>query len=67
MFFVPNQKIGYRVNVTDKEDGELKKGIDPSAVEVTLDFLPEGFDKNMIANNSKMPVGFHLRTIEIED
>lgn len=49
MFFVPNQKIGYRVNVTDKEDGELKKGIDPSAVEVTLDFLPEGFDKNMIA------------------
>ncbi|MBK9510719.1 MAG: ThuA domain-containing protein [Cytophagaceae bacterium] len=48
-FFVPNRSFAYDIKVTDKEDGELGAGIDPENVAVNIDYLSEGFDKNMIA------------------
>jgi cytochrome c len=48
-FFFPNQTFDYAVKVTDKEDGALDKGISPEEVSVTIDYLPQGFDKIEIA------------------
>lgn len=48
-FYVPNRSFKYDIKVTDKEDGKLGEGIDPENVAVTIDYLPEGFDKNIIS------------------
>nr|WP_089319559.1 ThuA domain-containing protein [Pontibacter ummariensis] len=49
-FFFPGQTIAYEVKVIDKEDGSLATGkIKPEQVAVTIDYLPEGFDKVAIA------------------
>ncbi|RIV23966.1 cytochrome C [Fibrisoma montanum] len=52
-FFSPNKPFSYAVNVSDKEDGKLGKGIDPERVAVTIDYLPEGFDKVAIAQGHR--------------
>ncbi|NNV57937.1 ThuA domain-containing protein [Limnovirga soli] len=45
-FYVPNQTYNYKVNVKDKEDGSTANGkIKPAQVVVSIDYLPEGFDK----------------------
>ncbi|NNE75471.1 MAG: PKD domain-containing protein, partial [Pricia sp.] len=39
------KKIDYKIQVTDKQDGATLDGsIDPSAVKVTFDYIPEGKD-----------------------
>ena len=48
-FYVANKSFDYEIKVKDKEDGELNKGISPENVAVNIDYLAEGFDKNMIA------------------
>jgi cytochrome c len=48
-FYVANKSFDYEIKVKDKEDGELDKGILPENVAVNIDYLAEGFDKNMIA------------------
>ncbi|HAK79458.1 MAG TPA: cytochrome C [Runella sp.] len=48
-FYVANKPFSYDIKVSDKEDGSLGKGIDPENVAVNIDYLAEGFDKNMIA------------------
>jgi cytochrome c len=48
-FYVPNKSFAYEIKVKDKEDGTLDKGINPERVAVNIDYLEEGFDKNMIA------------------
>ncbi len=48
-FYVPNKSFAYEIKVKDKEDGTLEKGISPEQVAVNIDYLEEGFDKNMIA------------------
>jgi cytochrome c len=48
-FYVANKPFAYEIKVQDKEDGTLEKGIDPENVAVNIDYLAEGFDKNMIA------------------
>jgi cytochrome c len=48
-FYVANKTFPYEIKVKDKEDGELDKGISASNVAVNIDYLAEGFDKNMIA------------------
>jgi cytochrome c len=48
-FYVANKSLEYQIKVKDKEDGELDKGISPENVAVNIDYLAEGFDKNMIA------------------
>ncbi len=48
-FFVANRTFDYDIKVTDKEDGSLNNGISPDQVAVTIDYLPEGYDKVQIA------------------
>lgn len=52
-FFTPNKPFRYDVNVRDKEDGTLGKGIDPERVAVNIDYLAEGFDKVAIAQGHR--------------
>ena len=48
-FYVSNKPFNYDIKVNDKEDGSLGKGIEAENVAVSIDYLAEGFDKNMIA------------------
>lgn len=48
-FYVANKSFPYEIKVKDKEDGELDKGIAAENVAVNIDYLEEGFDKNIIA------------------
>ena len=48
-FYVANKSFPYEIKVKDKEDGTLEKGINPEQVAVNIDYLAEGFDKNIIA------------------
>lgn len=48
-FYIANKPFNYDIKVSDKEDGSLGKGIDPENVAVNIDYLAEGFDKNIIA------------------
>ncbi len=48
-FFFPDQTFGYDVKVSDKEDGSLESGsISPEEISITIDYLPEGYDKTQI-------------------
>jgi len=48
-FFFNGGSASYEVTVTDKEDGTMGNGIDPSKIQVTFDFLPQGYDVTQIA------------------
>ena len=57
-FYTANKPFNYAVKVSDKEDGTLGKpgattGIDPERVAVTIDYMPEGFDKVAIAQGHR--------------
>lgn len=52
-FYSPNTVIDYKINVKDKEDGELGNGIDAENVAVNIDYLPEGFDKIEISQGHR--------------
>jgi cytochrome c len=43
-FFFPNASFDYEVTVTDKEDGSTGKGIDETAVAVSIEYAAEGFE-----------------------
>lgn len=43
-FFFPDQPIRYSVEVDDKEDGSLSKGIPADRVAMSIDYTSEGFD-----------------------
>jgi cytochrome c len=51
-FFFDDNKIDYEVKVSDKEDGTINKGIDPSDVVVSINYL-EGYDKTMLEQGHK--------------
>ena len=67
-FYFPNKPVKYAVNVRDKEDGTLAKGINPDDVTMTIDYL-EGFDKTMLAQGHQANTGFSTgkRLIELSD
>ncbi|MCB0669057.1 MAG: ThuA domain-containing protein [Saprospiraceae bacterium] len=48
-FYWPGASLEYSMQVTDREDGSLGNGIDPSAVLLTINYLSEGLDYNEIA------------------
>ena len=48
-FYVANKSFDYNIKVTDKEDGSLGEGIDPENVSISIDYLAEGYDKNLIS------------------
>ena len=67
-FYFDKKPIKYKVNVTDNEDGKIKKGINPTDVVVNINYL-EGFDKTVIEQghkgNSVFAVG--KRLMELSD
>jgi len=67
-FYFPNKPVKYAVNVRDKEDGTLAKGINPDDVTMTIDYL-EGFDKTMLAQGHQANTGFSTgkRLMELSD
>lgn len=53
-FYSPDKVYNYAVKVEDKEDGSLANGkINPQRVIVSIDYLPEGFDKTEIARGHR--------------
>ena len=51
-FFFPNASIKYSIEVNDKEDGSTTDGkIDPAAVTVNFDYVPDGLDPVEIAQH----------------
>ena len=48
-FYNPDQTFSYEVIVNDHEDGSLGDGITADEVAFSIDYLAEGFDKNIIA------------------
>ncbi len=53
-FYFPDKVYDYKVNVEDKEDGTLASGkIKPDQVIVNIDYLAEGYDKNIIAQGHR--------------
>ncbi len=54
-FYFPGAPVGYKVTVTDKEDGSSENGkITASDVKVTFNYL-KGFDMTAIAQGHQMP------------
>ncbi len=43
-FYFADSAPKYKVKVSDKEDGELEKGISAESVAATLDYIPFGYD-----------------------
>lgn len=53
-FYFPGKTIKYAVSVTDKEDGSLaNKRILPAQVAVSINYLSEGYDMTVIAQQQK--------------
>lgn len=53
-FFFPGKTIEYQIDVSDKEDGDLKAGtIKSNEVAINFDYAPEGFDLIEIAQNHR--------------
>lgn len=51
-FFFPGNTIRYAVSVSDKEDGSLaNKKIHPTQVSVSINYLSEGYDMTVVAQN----------------
>lgn len=51
-FYFPGNSIKYAVSVNDKEDGSLaNKRIQPSQVSVSINYLAEGYDMTVVAQN----------------
>jgi cytochrome c len=67
-FFFEEGKINYNVNVKDKEDGKLGKGINNEDVVVNINYL-EGFDKTMLEQGHRSNLNFAVgkRLIELSD
>ncbi len=55
--FFLDDKFDYSINVKDKEDGILNKGINPEDVMVSINYL-EGFDKTMLEQGHKSNESF---------
>lgn len=53
-FYADKANIDYAVVVKDPEDGSLEKGIDPSLVFFSFDYLKEGKDLALLASNDQM-------------
>lgn len=51
-FFLPGKSVEYKVSVNDKEDGSLdNKKILPAQVSVSANFLSEGYNPTVVAQN----------------
>jgi cytochrome c len=53
-FYFDGRPLTYEVSVTDKEDGNISNGVNPSDVFVSFDYLKEGKDLALLQSNSQM-------------
>ncbi len=67
-FFFPGKPLDYAIKVSDKEDGEVGKGISSEDVAVSLNYI-EGFDRTGVAQGHQTNSGFVAgkRLIELSD
>jgi cytochrome c len=67
-FFFPGKPLEYAIKVSDKEDGEVGKGINSEDVAVSLNYI-EGFDRTGVAQGHQTNSGFVAgkRLIELSD
>ncbi|PIQ19758.1 MAG: carbohydrate-binding protein, partial [Cytophagales bacterium CG18_big_fil_WC_8_21_14_2_50_42_9] len=56
-FYYNNQKLDYKVTITDKEDGNLGKGVNPENAFFSFDYLKQGRDLALLASNAQMTGG----------
>jgi cytochrome c len=55
-YFFPGAGVSYQVVATDQEDGSTADGkIKAEAVDVTVDFMEQGYDKTIIAQGHQRP------------
>jgi cytochrome c len=59
-FYYDNQKLNYKVAITDKEDGTLGKGVDPVQAFFSFDYLRQGRDLALLASNTQMTGGLRF-------
>jgi cytochrome c len=59
-FYFDNQKLTYKVAITDKEDGALGQGVDPVQAFFSFDYLREGRDLALLASNTQMTGGLRF-------
>jgi len=61
-FFWSNSRLDYAVEASDSEDGSIGKGIEPSAVTFTADYLAQGHDVAEIiqGHQANMEASAHL-------
>ncbi|MEQ8810007.1 MAG: c-type cytochrome, partial [Imperialibacter sp.] len=61
-FYWSNSTFNYEVSLTDAEDGSINKGIDPSSVTFTADYLERGHDLTevMQGHQANMEASAHL-------
>lgn len=52
-FYFDNRTVDYKVSVSDKEDGQLNKGIAANQVNFAVDYLSEGKDLALLSSNSQ--------------
>jgi cytochrome c len=53
-FYFDRSKIKYEIAVKDNEDGSLGKGVDPSDVFFSFDYLKDGKDLALLTSNDQM-------------
>jgi cytochrome c len=62
-FYFDNRAVNYKVNVRDKEDGQLNQGITPSQVNFAVDYLSEGKDLALLSSNSQNAEGGSVKFV----
>ena len=53
-FYFDNEKLAYSIDVNDKEDGSLEKGVDGKSVFVSFDYLENGKDLALLESNAHL-------------
>lgn len=69
-FYWDKGQIDYSVSVSDKEDGSLEDGsLDAAKVQVSIDYLPEGYDVTQVAmghqTSDGQPMGAFAKGIQL--
>ena len=59
-FYFDDDKLQYAINVNDKEDGTIGKGVDGSSVFVSFDYLQDGKDLALLESNAHMATALNF-------
>jgi len=59
-FYFDNEKLRYAVEVSDKEDGSIGKGVDGSSVFVSFDYLKDGKDLALLESNAHLATSLNF-------